>query len=73
MYLPQRTANKQIFWSYLAVRGRSHASQRPFQLDLVDEALATQDDLVCCHSGCMRASTPDLRRPDLERLSNLCM
>lgn len=47
----QRTANKQVMWAYQGVRGISHASQQPFQLDLADEALATQDDLVCCCSS----------------------
>lgn len=42
----QRIANKQVLWAYQGVRGISHASQQPFQLDLADEALAMQGDLV---------------------------
>ena len=50
---PQRMANRQVSWCYLAARGLSHASQAPIQLDIIDAAAAAQDDLVCCQSSCM--------------------
>lgn len=60
MHLLQRMANRQIFWSYLAVRGLSHATQQHYQLDVIDGLLAKQGDQVCCRVSCMHACTPRL-------------
>ena len=75
--LPQRTANKEILWAWLAVRGLSHATQQPFRLDEVDELLGKQGDQVCCRAICMHAFMPHpwsgLRRANLGQLAVTCM